>query len=105
MRAIFAAAAICSVMFVAWFASPGLDAQSLGPLVADPQHYRLEFQNQWVRVTREQMAPHGTMTMHQHPQPGAVIVFLTDRHNRLISPEGTVQEFRNRAGELMWSNP
>jgi len=43
------------------------------------------------------------MPMHQHPAPGAVIVFLTDRHNRLTSPDGSAQELRNRAGELMWS--
>ena len=43
--------------------------------------------------------------MHQHPGPGSVIVFLTDRHNRLTSPEGVSQELRNRAGDLMWSAP
>ena len=43
--------------------------------------------------------------MHQHPAPGSVIVFLTDRHNRLTSPEGVTQELRNRAGDLLWSAP
>ena len=81
-----------------------LSAQSLDPLIADPQHYKLEIENQWVRVIRERMQPGEKMPMHQHPQPGSVIVFLTDRHNRLIAPDGTVQELRNRAGELMWSN-
>ena len=78
-------------------------AQSLDPLIADPQHYRLEVENQWVRAIREHMGPHESMPMHQHPQPGAVIVFLTDRHNRLTSPEGASQELRSRAGDLMWS--
>jgi quercetin dioxygenase-like cupin family protein len=80
-------------------------AQSLDPLVADPQHYTLEVENQWVRVIRERMGPNEKMPMHQHPGPGSVIVFLTDRHNRLISPEGVSQELRNRAGDLMWSAP
>jgi quercetin dioxygenase-like cupin family protein len=31
--------------------------------------------------------------------------FLTDRHNRLTTPDGTSQELRNRAGDLMWSMP
>jgi quercetin dioxygenase-like cupin family protein len=78
-------------------------AQSLDPLVADPQHYKLEVENQWVRVIREHMAPNEKMPMHQHPAPGSVIVFLTDRHNRLTAPDGTSQELRNRAGDLMWS--
>jgi len=84
-------------------AVPPAWAQSLDPLVADPQHYHLELENQWVRAIREHMAPNETMPMHQHPLPGSVIVFLTDRHNRLTSPEGASQELRNRAGDLMWS--
>lgn len=78
-------------------------AQSLDPLAVDPRHYHLEVENQWVRAFRESMGPSETMPMHQHPVPGSVIVFLTDRHNRLTSPEGVSQEFRNRAGDLMWA--
>jgi quercetin dioxygenase-like cupin family protein len=77
--------------------------QALDPLVADPGHYHLDLENQWVRVIREHMGPRETMPMHQHPAPGAVIVFLTDRHNRLISQAGVSQELRNHAGDLMWS--
>ena len=38
-------------------AVPAARAQALDPLVADPQHYHLEIENQWVRVIREHMAP------------------------------------------------
>lgn len=86
-------------------AVPAARAQSLDPLIADPQHYHLEVENQWVRAIREHMGPNEKMPMHQHPPPGSVIVFLTDRHNRLTSPEGASQELRNRAGDLMWSAP
>jgi quercetin dioxygenase-like cupin family protein len=82
-----------------------LSAQSLDPLAVDPHHYHLDLENQWVRVIREHMAPRETMPMHQHPAPGAVIVFLTSRHNRLISPDGKSQDLRNQAGDLMWSQP
>src|ERR1700680_4507722 len=84
-------------------AVPAARAQSLDPLVADPQHYTLEVENQWVRVIREHMGPNDKMPMHQHPVPGSVIVFLTDRHNRLTSQEGVSQELRDHAGDLMWS--
>ncbi|MBV8905005.1 MAG: hypothetical protein JOZ22_15350 [Acidobacteriia bacterium] len=83
--------------------TPGGQAQSLDPLAVDPRHYHLEIENQWVRVIREHMGPRDTMPMHQHPAPGAVIVFLTDRHNRLTTPNGASQELRNVAGDLMWS--
>jgi quercetin dioxygenase-like cupin family protein len=84
---------------------PAVRAQSLDPLVADPRHYTLEVENKWVRVIREHMTANEKMPMHRHPAPGSVIVFLTDRHNRLTSPEGVSQELRNRAGDLMWSAP
>ncbi len=41
----------------------------------------------------EHLGPHETMPMHQHPAPGAVIVFLTDRNNRLTYFDGTVKDF------------
>jgi len=91
---------VCLTVFLVTLVSSG---QSLDPLVADPQHYHLEVENQWVRVIREQMGPNEKMPMHQHPAPGGVIVFLTDRHNRLTSPDGVSQELRDRAGDLMWS--
>lgn len=80
-------------------------AQSLDPLKVDPQHYTLEVENQFVRVFREHMAPRESMPMHQHPAPGAVIVLLTARHNRLTAPDGTSREFRNQPGDLLWSAP
>jgi quercetin dioxygenase-like cupin family protein len=81
------------------------DRQSLDPLAVDHQHYQVDVENQWVRAFREKMAPFEKMPMHQHPGPGAVIVLLTDRHNRLTSPEGTSRELRDHAGAVMWSLP
>jgi len=80
-------------------------AQAPDPLAADPQHTKLEFENQWVRVFEEHLGPHETMPMHQHPNPGAVIVFLTDRDNRLTYFDGIVKTFQNHAGDVIWSAP
>jgi quercetin dioxygenase-like cupin family protein len=91
------------VPLLAWAALA--QAQSLDPISADPQHYKLEIENQWVRVIREHMAPHDTMAMHQHPGPGAVIVLLADRSNRLIAPDGKSQDVGGHAGDVMWSLP
>lgn len=84
--------------------SPVARGSSMDPLTVDPPHYTLEIENQWTRVFREHMGPLDTMIMHQHPLPGAVIVMLTDRHNRLTAPDGTYREFQNKAGFVMWSN-
>jgi quercetin dioxygenase-like cupin family protein len=80
-------------------------AQAPDPLVADPRHTHLELENQWVRVFQEHMGPHETMPMHQHPAPGAVIVFLTARNNRLTYFDGTVKTLQNHPGEVIWAAP
>jgi uncharacterized RmlC-like cupin family protein len=80
-------------------------ADAPDPLLADPQHTHLELENKWVRVFQEHMGPHETMPMHQHPAPGAVIVFLTGRHNRLFYSDGTTKDFQNQPGEVIWSAP
>ena len=103
MRALSVAA--IEVVALIWCGHSAAHAESLDPLAIDRQHYHLDIENQWVRAFREQMAPHATMPMHQHPAPGAVIVFLTDRHNRLIAPDGTSRDLRNHAGDVMWSTP
>jgi beta-alanine degradation protein BauB len=88
----------------AWAQQPAAK-QAPDPLVADPQHTHLELENQWVRVFQEHLGPHETMPMHQHPAPGAVIIFLTDRNNRLAYFDGSVKTFQNHAGEVIWSPP
>jgi len=103
MRIALVAIVLIACVPLVWLELPAARAQTLDPLVADPQHYKLEIENQWVRVIRERMGPNEKMPMHQHPAPGSVIVFLTDRHNRLTAPDGTGQELRNHAGDLMWS--
>lgn len=84
---------------------PLAQAQAPDPLSADPAHMHLDLQNQWVRVFEEHMGPHESMPMHQHPQPGAVIVFLTDRNNKLTYADGSVKTFQNKMGEVIWSAP
>lgn len=98
-------AIVFAVAAAAWFTVSAAPAQVPDPVAADPQHVHLEFQNQWVRVFREQMGPHEQMPMHQHPNPGAVVVLLTDRHNRLTAPDGTAKEYTDRAGTVMWAAP
>jgi len=99
----FRAPAIVILLVAGLWIRPAAHAQIPDPLAIDKTHYKLEVENQWVRAFRELMAPRETMPMHQHPAPGAVIVFLTDRHNRLTSPEGAPRELRDHAGDVMWA--
>jgi len=72
------------------------------PLVVDPAHYHLEVENQWVRVFREHMEPHGKLIKHTHPNPGAVVVYMTDQNVRQVLGDGTVREVRHKAGDVAW---
>jgi hypothetical protein len=103
MHTLLSASALAFALSPFWFAASVARGESMDPLTVDPPHYTLEIENQWTRVFREHMGPRDTMIMHQHPLPGAVIVMLTDRHNRLTAPDGTFREFQNKAGYVMWS--
>jgi len=78
-------------------------AQAPDPLIAAPSNTYLELRNQWVRVFEEYLFAHQTMPMHKHPAPGAVIVFLTDRNNKLTYLDGTSKTFQNHAEEVIWA--
>ena len=95
---------IAAATSIAWPQQPAAK-QAPDPLAADPQHTHLELENQWVRVFQEHMGPHENMPMHQHPAPGAVIIFQTDRNNRLTYFDGSVKTFQNHAGEVIWAEP
>jgi len=45
--------------------------------VADPEHYRLEFENEYVRVIRCRIPGRDKVKMHNHPF-GSVVIFMTD---------------------------
>jgi len=103
MRSLLTTSTLAILVAAFCFAPSAPGGESLDPLTVDPPHYTLEIENQWTRVFREHMGPRDTMIMHQHPLPGSVIIMLTDRHNRLTAPDGTVREFQNKAGYVMWS--
>ena len=50
--------AIALLLACAWAAFPLAGMQSLHPLVVDPQHYHLQFENQYVKIIRGRIPPH-----------------------------------------------
>ena len=76
------------------------------PLIADPVHYKLEFENQWTRVIHESMPPHEGVKFHTHPAPGGVVVMLTKQNLRQELPDGTVRVLTDGfPGRVGWSEP
>ena len=66
----------------------------------DPKHYKVEFENDQVRVVRITYGPHEKSVMHAHP--ANVAVFLTDGQARFTLPDGKTQDAPVKAGVVQW---
>ena len=70
-RLMFLAGLVC-------LAVPPMMAQDV--VKVDPKHAKVEFENDQVRVVREQIGPHEATPTHEHPPN--VLVYLTDEIGR-----------------------
>jgi len=76
-----------------------LNAQD--PTNVDSKHYKIEFENDYVRVLRITYGPGEKSVMHEHPN--AVAVFLTDATTEMTGPDGTSAEDIRKFGEAVWT--
>jgi hypothetical protein len=53
-------------------------ATKLDPTVVDPKHYKIEFENEYVRVLRIHFGPREKSPMHEHIG-NRVVVYLNDQ--------------------------
>jgi len=80
------------------------DSAAPDALVASPDHYKLEFENEFVRVLRVHYGPHDTSPMHVHPAPGGVLVPLLEQNARLHGQDGSAQEVHFKIGQARWAD-
>jgi quercetin dioxygenase-like cupin family protein len=88
-----------SLMFVLQIA-PVAPALAQDPVKVDAKHYKVEFENDQVRVLRIKYAPHEKSVMHEHP--AAVAVFLTDSNATFTTPDGKTVPADAKAGGVQW---
>jgi quercetin dioxygenase-like cupin family protein len=69
----------------------------------DPKHYKVEFENDQVRVLRISYGPHDKSVMHSHP--AGMVVFLSDAHVKFAMPDGKTQDMKVKAGHVQWTEP
>ena len=79
----------------------GAVATAQDPIKVDAKHYKVEFENDKVRVLRINYGPHEKSVMHHHP--ANVAVFLTDGQSRFTMPDGKTQDAPVKAGSVQWS--
>jgi quercetin dioxygenase-like cupin family protein len=68
----------------------------------DPKHYKVEFQNDRVRVLRIKYGPKEKSVMHSHP--ANVVVFLTGGQSKFTLADGKTSEATFKAGEAQWAD-
>ena len=78
-----------------------LAAQAQDPATVDPDHYKVLFENDEVRVLRISYGSHEKSVMHKHP--AGVAVFLTDHRGKFTFPDGRTEERSATAGEASWT--
>ena len=90
----FVAAAVLGVVFA-------VPAMAQDAAKVDAKHYKVEFENDQVRVLRIKYGPKEKSVMHAHP--GSVAVFLTDGNVKFTLPEGKTQDAAVKAGTSQWT--
>lgn len=81
------------------FLTSGMFAQDAAKV--DPKHYKVEFENDQVRVLRITYGPGEKSVMHEHPE--GVVVFLTDISGKFTFPDGKTEETTAKAGQVIWT--
>jgi quercetin dioxygenase-like cupin family protein len=85
-----------SLIFALHFAP----AMAQDPVKVDSKHYKVEFENDRVRVLRVKYGPHEKSVMHEHP--ANVAVFLTDASTTFTTPDGKTVAGDIKAGTVQW---
>lgn len=66
----------------------------------DPKHYKVEFENDQVRVLRINYGPGEKSVMHGHPN--SVVVYLTDAETKMTFSDGKTIENKGKKGNTLW---
>ena len=77
-----------------------MPASDLDPLKVDPMRYKVEFENDQVRVVRAKYAPRDKGVMHEHVLP-RVAVFLTPQSMKVTAPDGKTSMLQGEAGNVI----
>src|ERR1700682_1954984 len=75
-------------------------AMAQDPVKVDAKHYKVEFENDQVRVLRIKYGPHEKSVMHGHP--ASVAVFLTDGTVKFTLPDGKTNYIDVKEGRVQW---
>jgi quercetin dioxygenase-like cupin family protein len=76
---------------------------ALDPVKVDPKHYKVELENDQVRVLRVKIGPHESAPLHEHSL-NRVLAYVTDQNFR-VTTDGKAETVQHKAGEASWGTP
>jgi quercetin dioxygenase-like cupin family protein len=82
----------------------GASASPLDPVKVDKKHYKVELENDQVRVLRVKIGPHESTPFHEHSL-NRVVIYVTDQNVRATTPDGKIEILQHKAGEVSWGTP
>jgi quercetin dioxygenase-like cupin family protein len=94
------ALAVPAVVGLAFQIMAAAAAMAQDPVKVDAKHYKVEFENDQVRVLRITYGPHEKSVMHAHP--ASVAVFLSDGSVKFTLPDGKTISGDVKAGMAQW---
>lgn len=92
-------AALCVAAMLVMGASV-VPASAQDAVKVDAKHYKVEFENDQIRVLRITYGPHEKSVMHHHPANFAV--FLTDGTVKFTMPDGITKDASVKAGSTQY---
>ena len=90
------------LIFIATFLLSIRTASAQDAAKADPKHYKVELENDDVRVLRIHYEPGEKSVMHEHPK--GVAVFLTDYQAKFALHTGEEIPVSGKAGQVIWTD-
>jgi uncharacterized RmlC-like cupin family protein len=85
-------------------ASLKVGTSTLDPVKVDSRHYKVEFENDQVRVLRVRIGAKETAPMHEHVL-NRVVTYLTDQNFRVTNAEGKADLVIHKFGDVSWGGP
>jgi quercetin dioxygenase-like cupin family protein len=76
---------------------------ALDPVKVDKKHYKVELENDQVRVLRVKIGPHESTPLHEHSL-NRVVAYLADQNFR-VTTDGKAEMVQHKAGEVSWGAP
>jgi quercetin dioxygenase-like cupin family protein len=73
----------------------------LDPVKIDHKHYKVELENDQVRVLRVKIGAHESTPVHEH-MLNRVLTYISDQNVRVTTPDGKSEVTQHKAGDVSW---